>query len=232
MRAAEREGEAGDLAHVDGDEACGGGVDGDGADRGSRPGAHEQCIEDETQGDREAEGDQPVHGNRRPGDGDRDREIRIAVVLPAEQDEGDALNHEEQAEGRQDRVDLEGIPRLRPPDERHQQHPIDEPAGREAGRQHQDHPDERTEREGGEEQVGGEGGGDENLAIGEVHDPRDAVLEREAHGDEGIHAAEDQAAENDVDDQHDDLKGQRLRLPGRLGAMTGRAPSLVTGATP
>ena len=83
--------------------------------------------------------------------------------------------------------------------------------------QHQNHSDERTEREGGEEQVGGEGGGDENLAIGEVHDPRDAVLEREAHGDEGIHAAEDQPAENDVDDQHDDLKGQRLRLPGRLG---------------
>ena len=73
----------------------------------SRPGAHEQCIEDETRGDREAKGDQPVHGNRRPGDGDRDREIRIAVVLPAEQDEGDALHDEEQAEGRQDRVDLE-----------------------------------------------------------------------------------------------------------------------------
>ena len=84
-------------------------------------------------------------------------------------------------------------------------------------------------------QIGGEGGGDEKLAIGEVHDPRDAVLEREAHGDQRIHAAEDQAAESMMSTISIDAcsKDQRLRLPGGLGSDDRRGrPRLGAGATP
>jgi hypothetical protein len=49
--------------------------------------------------------------------------------------------------------------------------------------------------------VGSEGCGDEEFAVGEIHDARHAVLERKPHSRKRVHTAEDQPGENDVDQE-------------------------------
>jgi hypothetical protein len=52
------------------------------------------------------------------------------------------------------------------------------------------------------------------LAVRQVHDARDAVLEREPHRDQRIHAAEHDAGQHDIDRKRHDA----LQIPRRNGA--------------
>ncbi|MPN42326.1 hypothetical protein SDC9_189883 [bioreactor metagenome] len=61
-------------------------------------------------------------------------EVGVRVVVAAEQGEHDALQDEQQAEGREDAVDLEHAAILRPAYQRGQQVAIDQPVQHEGGR--------------------------------------------------------------------------------------------------
>ena len=148
-----------------------------------------------------SERDQPVQRDIRAEHVHRDRQVVHGVELAAEQHQHHALQDEQQAEGREDRIDLEHGAVLRALHQRHQHDLVEQPVDREADRDRDEQPDQRADGEGGEAPQPAERGRDQALAVRQVHDARDAVLEREPHGDERIHAAEHGAGEHDIDQQ-------------------------------
>ena len=201
-RAAERKGEGRDARHVDADEAGRGRVDRDRPHRRAGPRPGQRQVEAEADDHGEEEGEQPVGGDRRAEHVDRHQEVGVAVELAAEDRQHQPLHHEQEAEGEEDRVALELVAGLGALDQRREQEVVDQPVQDEGRRHDQDQPGERAHRARGEQPPRGEGGGDDELAIGEVHDPGDAVLQRQPQRHGGVETAEDQPRDDDLDDDH------------------------------
>ena len=123
--------------------------------------------------------------------------------MAAECDQHDALDDEQHAEGHKDAVDLLRAAVLAASHEPLEQEPVKQPVqhGRERDGQQQRH--ERAQPETPIEGDRAKGGRDQRLAIGEVHDACDAVLQRQAECDEGIHAPQHKARQDDVEQQHE-----------------------------
>lgn len=63
----------------------------------------------------------------------------------------------------------------------------------------EDHREERADPAGGVEPEGREGAENQKLAVGEVHDPRDPVLQIEAHRDQRVGARKQKPRDDDVE---------------------------------
>ncbi len=97
---------------------------------------------------------------------------------------------------------LELLAVLRPAHQRHQEKFVDQPVRHEGDRHDDDEPDQRAHRMGGIEPPGAEGAGEKELAVGKVHDARDAVLEREPQCDHRVHASQNKSGDDDVYGDH------------------------------
>ena len=159
-----------------------------------------------------SERDQPVQRDILAEHVHGDRQVVHGVELAAEQHQHPTLQDEQQAEGREDRIHLEHGAVLRALHQRHQHDFVEQPIDREADRDHDQQPDQRTDGEGGKTPQPAERSRDQALAVGQVHDACDAVLEREPHGDERIHAAQHGAGQHDIDRKRHDA----LQIPGAM----------------
>jgi len=110
----------------------------------------------------------------------------------------DALNNEHHAECREDAVDFQGVARTGAAHKRRQQYTVQDIARAKAERDDERQSDQRIQCPSGEQPIGGKGCRDEELAIGQVHDPRHAVLKCQSHGDQRVHAPEHEAGEDSV----------------------------------
>jgi hypothetical protein len=80
---------------------------------------------------------------------------------------------------------------------------------------------DRMDVELGDEQQRTERRRDQKLAVRQIHDARDAVLQRQPHRHQRVHAAEGEAGEEDVEQDHE-LKLSFRRTPACAGTGSAR----------
>jgi len=145
--------------------------------------------------------DDAVRGKRERPEFHDVREIRIGAVGAGPQHQRHALQHEQEAEGRDDRIDfaLALIARAR---KQGVQHIHEEKPARGECRGYPEH--ERDERRRGDQRESPERGiarKHQEFAIGEIEYARDAVLEIQADRDQRVDAADHEARDHEIEEQ-------------------------------
>jgi hypothetical protein len=184
---------------------------------GAVPGAHrradararQQQPQRECQCERDTRRDQPVQRHRAAQDLHRYGEVGVREIRPAEDHQQHALHDEQQAEGGENAVHLQRAGIGRATHQRHHRDAVHQPVDGEARGHGDGECCDRVHARHGEQHIGREAGGDGELAVGQVHDARDAVLQREADGDQRVDAAEHQARQHDVEQEHAVRPGAR-----------------------
>src|SRR5690606_39930778 len=109
-----------------------------------------------------------------------------------------SLQQEHQAERCQDRIHLELAPALGPVHQWLERYLVDAPVEGKCQRRNDEKPEDGVDRERGEQPEGDEASSDKRLAIGEIHDARDAVLERKAQRYQRVGPAQQYAGDDDL----------------------------------
>ncbi len=203
--------------------------------------AHEEGVESRAENHGDNEGDDAVCRKDGPQHVDREREVRIALHRGPPDEEGDILDDEEQTEGREHGVALEDRSRCRRRPQRVVEDAIDHITDGEEKGGADNHRKKRGDAGFGEERPGAEGPQHNELAVGYVQNPGHAVLEAEAHRNEGEYTAREQAADHYIEDaykNHDDSssalvsraspQGTHMRLSCREGSSKLPSPRLKT----
>ena len=182
-------------------------------------------------------------------------EIVVEAVVGGKGQRRRAAQHEQQAEGGENRLAFQLLAGARAAHQRQHQEAVDQPIGGESQRHRERQAENRIDAEQRVHKESGEGRAHQELAISEVHDARHAVLQIEADRDERVEPAQDHAAENDFDQRHAATRRRSGRPGARgwpvatgslrplqraapaahhagLGKIAGFAPGISAGATP
>ena len=184
--------------HIDADKPCRRRIDRHRAQRQPGAGVVQPHVEPRAQHGRAKERRDAIERVGLAEDPERLRQIGVGEKLTAEHRQQDADRHEAQAEGREDRIDLELSLALCPPDQRQHHEAVDRPVGDERERHDADQRQQRAQLEGGEKPDRGERAADQRLAARQIHDAGDAVLQLQTHRHQRVGAAEQQADNEDV----------------------------------
>lgn len=156
----------------------------------------ERQIKPAANRDRQAEGQEPVQRHRRAEDVDAIGEIGIGMVVAAEYHEHDALDNEEQPEGRQNGINFQTAGAARTAHQRPHHDPVDDERQAVTERHDDEKRPERRQAITGKQHEGDEGSRNQHFAIGKVHDAGNAILQRKSKRDQRIgpsqHQAEDE----------------------------------------
>jgi predicted nucleic acid-binding Zn-ribbon protein len=141
-----------------------------------------------------AKAKEAVRGEGETEDIDRTGQVVVRPHVPGKGEYHASVHDKEETERGQDRVPLELVPVCCTPRQWIDQNAVYEPVRRKGDRDGKRHPDNRIDLPQRVHPVRRERPGHQELAIGEIEDACDPVLQIEADGDQRIHAAEHEAA--------------------------------------
>ena len=210
QRSAGRERECAVTGHVDADQRGGARAHRDRAHGAADRRVAQERIDAARQRQRRNQDEQAVGTDHSAEQVEGNAQIAVGAVGAGPGDERDTLQHEQQAEGGEDRVDLALALVLGTAEKRMQHVREEQPAQAER----QGRPDEKREhRRQAQQREAPEGSvarQHQELAVGEVEDASYAVLQVEPDRDQRIDAPDHQAREQEIEQHHVASTGARL----------------------